>query len=155
MPPLFLQCLYLLLFACTSLVAYLFPDMSEKLFYCLPGAERLQSMVGPPGAFRFRLMMWLTGSAAAPVFAAILIRTGLEVAPACQPRKLKGLGWLFFAAASSFLSICWMFFFVMIFAGPVWVQFEPFYALMLIGLFTLINANAHLLILKIRTVLSE
>jgi hypothetical protein len=152
MAPLLLQCLYLLLFACASLFAYLFPETSEQLFYCLPWAERLQPMIGSPGEFRYRLMMWMAGSAAAPVFMATLVRCGLDVAPARQPRKLKELGWLFFGGASIMLTVCWLVFFVMIFAGPAWLQFEPLYALMLVGLFTCINASVHLLILKLRMV---
>jgi hypothetical protein len=108
-------------------------------------------MVGPPAEFRYRLMMWLTGSKAAPVFAAILVRWRLDVSPAWQSRKLKELGWLFFGSALLLMAISWLISFVTIFAGPTWVLFEPFYELMLTGMFTFVNANVHLLTLKLRS----
>jgi len=147
-----LQCLYFLLLACATLIAYLFPEISEQLFYRLPRSEQLQMMYGPPEAYRYRFMMWLAGSAAVPVFAAMLARWGLDVGPARQPRKLMGLGWLFFAGAAILLAGSWLIFFVMIFVGPTWVQFEPLYALMLTGLFAFINTIVHLLMLKLRPV---
>lgn len=150
MSPLLLQCLYLLLFACASLFAYLFPELCEQLFYRLPVAERLQPMVEPPEEFRYRLMMWLAGSAAVPVFMAVLVRRGLDVVPAWQPRRLKDFGWLFFGTSTVLAAVSWLVTFVMIFVGPPWIRFEPFYALMLTGMFTFINATVHLLILKLR-----
>jgi hypothetical protein len=151
MPPLLLQCLYLLILACAALCAFLFPEIGEQLFYRLPWSAGLQPMVGPPGEFRYRLMMWLAGSAAVPVFAVILVRWGFDVAPANQPRKLKEIGWLFLAVVTIFNAIVWLICFVMIFAGPAWVQFEPFYALMLVGQFTLMNAYVHISFLKFRS----
>lgn len=150
-PPLLLQCLYLLILTCAALFAYLFPAVSEQLFDCLPWSEQLQPLVGASAEFRYRLVMWLAGSAAVPVFTAILLRCGFDVVPAQQPRALKKLGWLFFGTAPILLLVCWFVSFVMIFVGPVWVQFEPFYALMLIGIFTFINAYLHLVFLKIRS----
>jgi len=154
MPPLFLQCLYLLLFACASQFAYLFPELCEQLFYRLPWSERLPAF-GQQEVSLYRFMMWLAGSAAVPVFIAICLRWGLDVAPAWQPRKLKALGWFFFGSAAFLVAVSWPISFVMIFVGPAWVRFEPFYALMLAGMFTFIIAIVNLLILKLRSVFSE
>ena len=77
------------------------------------------------------------------------------MAPAWQPRKLKALGWFFFGSAAFLVAVSWPISFVMIFVGPAWVRFEPFYALMLAGMFTFIIAIVNLLILKLRSVFSE
>jgi len=153
MPPFLLQCLYLLLFACASLFAYVLPGICEQLFNGLPGAERLQPMVGALDEFRYRLMMWLAGNAAVPVVMAILFRRGLDVAPAWQPRKLNDLGWLFFGTAAVLATVSWLMTFVLIFVGPSWIRFEPLYALMLAGMFAFINATVHLLVLKFRALM--